>query len=637
MKRSSRVFGMTFGIFVVFVMLVPQWASAADQTVVSETVNITPYGNDNDETINIANSTIEYNRDTWNPLPEGVFVGGTVKESKLRINEVGAGPNNQLSISSIMEFQKDYLSSGTSEFIVRLPLYIDMTNLPQSMSLTIYRLNSVSDFHEGLTPSTADNIIIAGIINIANLDQKYTDPTGEAIYTTMLENSWISDNRVYVRIIAPIKTDVLYAFQLTTFYNAAVPFDIFICPDDLASDNITSSGIHYGWFVDPMTYYSGGEHVVCDLGWSFVFQVGLGENARSYEHYFFQDESIVFCKYVQVNYPALAAIFSFVMEMREEINQSIRFAALVYVVDPIHKTVNDTIISNSYWHNQTVSNVIVMSDNKSRYYDATRIGGKYWIEFWIVIRMECAEKITFIAYNDECYLNVTSRGSSILDRNNLAILTPSFVYPTYNQTSLWFAPFCTVLLSNKALNYSTPTVYQKEEGLFQNPGSWFSKHFLDLTLSTILLGQFGAFLYTIDDQTGGVFGPLSFSNIIHNIISGSMNILKDFIHTGMMFFKMIIDGLITIGTWLWKIGQYIWDIISWVIDVLVDTASVVLALIIYALAVIIPIGIIWFTTKMMIIFLKMSKGDLEGAASSMREVVSSARDAVGTVRRGVGK
>ena len=44
---------------------------------------------------------------------------------------------------------------------------------------------------------------------------------------------------------------------------------------------------------------------------------------------------------------------------------------------------------------------------------------------------------------------------------------------------------------------------------------------------------------------------------------------------------------------------------------------------------IVPILMIYYTVKMMQVFLKMSKGDLEGAAAEVREVVSDAKAVVG--------
>jgi hypothetical protein len=88
--------------------------------------------------------------------------------------------------------------------------------------------------------------------------------------------------------------------------------------------------------------------------------------------------------------------------------------------------------------------------------------------------------------------------------------------------------------------------------------------------------------------------------------------------------KFVLDGLSWLGNWLYKIGLAIWKALTWFVDRLFDFGSQLIALIIYGLAVLIPVTVITMTTKLMSMFYKIAKGDLEGAASEGRSLVSTA-------------
>jgi len=88
--------------------------------------------------------------------------------------------------------------------------------------------------------------------------------------------------------------------------------------------------------------------------------------------------------------------------------------------------------------------------------------------------------------------------------------------------------------------------------------------------------------------------------------------------------KFVLDGLSWLGNWLWKLGMWISKALTWFIDRLVDFGGQLLALVIYGLAVMIPLLIITMTTKLMSVFYKLAKGDLEGAAAEGKSLVHTA-------------
>lgn len=639
-----RKYPVIMALFILGLMIVPQWASAAQETTVTEIINLTPESNDCDEVVNVANTTIEYNIDSWDPLPEGIFVGGTIKESLLRLHEVGVGVDNHLSLSTVVRFSPSYLSTGASSLVVRLPVYIDPDNLPKDVNLTVYKIEAISDYEAGIIPAGYDSIV-ASVSNIADI-YVHGINSSYPIWSDVSKSSWLSNNRLYVALNAPIFTNELYVFNVGVRYAIGQPFDIYFTPDDLASDNITKSGVFYGWLTNPVEFYSGGQEVDVDLGFSFVFQVGIGGGAVRVEKYVKHDSYMSFFKWVRIDPSVIYHIgplalfnasFSFIMEFEEDFDSELDLRSSVYEMEPDVETptIRREIIDPSYWIRVGLRNAIILGDNQTRIYAPTTINGEYWVLFWFNFRFLTDEKIDIVmAFNEDeplCRQNPQNT-SNCIRFSDYPLPGPLISAP--NMTEYFFSSYSTVIMSDEnSLNYSGLSTPVSRSDFISGIGVWFSEHWLDILVGSIVFGPLGGLYYTYLCDVGGIFGAAAFGGIVGVLIYELMPSIRQIVGTvGNMInglFRMIIDGLIVLGTWLWKIGEAIWSAITWFVDVLVDTGSALLAILIYALAVIIPIIIIFFTTKMMMVFLKMAKGNLEGAVAEVREVISTAREAVG--------
>ena len=91
MRSAMNKGVVVFAAFCLVVLLLPLTVTAEVQTQVTEIASFSPYENNNAEVDNIANDTIQYNFDTWDPLPPGMFVGGTIRESKMQLQEYAVG------------------------------------------------------------------------------------------------------------------------------------------------------------------------------------------------------------------------------------------------------------------------------------------------------------------------------------------------------------------------------------------------------------------------------------------------------------------------------------------------------------------------------------------------------------------
>ncbi|WP_369425215.1 hypothetical protein, partial [Methanothrix sp.] len=302
--RCARTTAALGAVLCVVVLLLPVLVSAESQTVVTEYANFQPYADNNDEVVNIANETIRTNIDTWNPRPSGVFVGGTIEESLLRLNEVGTSSRNWLMVTTVVQFDEAYTMNGASQCIVRLPMYVDDEPSNQTQAdLWIYRLATVAAPSFGFNSTTAEPVVTSATNLVAryeNIARIYAHDSDAPIWRDMSRESWLSEHRLYVRLIAPLLSGVPYLLVARMFVPAGVPFDVYFHPSDLCSDSILMTRIVYSWMQAPDRLYYQVRPVEADAGWSFVFQQGLGGMGMVYDHYFYATQMIVFDKWVRV-------------------------------------------------------------------------------------------------------------------------------------------------------------------------------------------------------------------------------------------------------------------------------------------------------------------------------------------------
>ena len=633
---ASRAAGVVISAFILAIFILPQYVSAATDEV-TEIADFRPEANDYDEVVNVANETIETNIDSWNPRPEGIFVGGVIKESLMQLNEVGVGDDNYLRISTRMHFQAGYLSSGASMFVVRLPINIPDDDSLTDLDLKFYELNEGGDyavtFDSGSVPwepgidIVADGRLVAYVENIANIQAHALDPTGEPIWGGIAYESWVSENRAYVRLIAPILTDRDYIITMQAIYEPSVPFEIYWQPSDLCSDNILDTHIAYKWELDPFTNLTRDYPVECDAGWSFVFQQGIGGLATTFDAYYAAGSSILFWKFVETETEKVSGAITFTMEFQvdpvEELNWNLN-VMWYNMTDGSHQTV----LHSSYWDAQTSRTMIVAGNADNYSSSGVEYDGRWYQVFLVQLGINNATRMRMMTYYDPdlpgmeaLYVGGIIPWLAVMP-NKLFVMQPSGT-----TTNAFFAPWCTVMIAPYTYNvtWMAPPPESKT-GFWEGVGNWWDEHWVDVLGVAMIIGGAALILTGVGAGFGVALiaagiGVLLYDNVdwIHNAVDN--------------FVRMVIDGLLWLGNWLWKIATGIWKAVTWFIDALLNAGSNLLAIIIYAAAIILPIVVLTVVTKLMSVFAHIAEGDFAAAAGEGLSLIPGANIVKRKVKR----
>ena len=642
-------YAMIAAFLIVFIMIVPQYAKASTQVEETETVDIQPESNDYDEVVNVANNTSRMNIDTWDPLPEGIFVGGNTEESKLRLSEYSTGIFTQLLLTTKIQFQREYIMSGASNFWVRLPIAVDEYQ-PCTLGFYILEISStyaisardpaspgpsLGDFSVLQVNGTGARAIFA-MTDVAGYYNGHADATAtpDTPNTLPTQESYVRDGRVYVHVQAPLSVGHNYVFIMKAVYdygtNQGQAFDTYFCPADLASDGILDSHIAYYYYNNPASYRFVDTPVAADLGWSFVFQEGLGNTAVSIDRFVTPGSHMLFWRLIPVAQIITNGSLNFNFQFNLLAGEYVEYSLNVTVLTPWG---DFCMINGTYWNNMRTNHTIMASNPTNITYPAILIDGHYYVFCFVNINFTSSAHIQFIVYDDNTCPSVKVDNSSIslFTFNNYMFLTPGSgfsedltpsAYYTFSSdvAMIYFCPWASLTIDKYTINRSM-LPDESSRPFTVGPQGWYSDPFFDFMAGIVILP-----LQAFDITTGGVFGATDFAHGVLNWVYGVYSVIRD---SPSAFLRGIIDFVVGIGVWIWKIAQAIWAILTWFIDVLIDFGAVVLAIIIYALAMIVPILMIYYTVKMMQVFLKMSKGDLEGAAAEVREVVSDAKAVVG--------
>jgi len=599
---------------IVAILFLPVLVSAQTQEVISEVVSFDPATDDNDGVVNIANDTIAYNIDSWNPRPEGIFVGGTIQESLMQLNEVGIDTRNYLSVATLMKFDSAFLSNGASQFVVRLPLHITdvEADYPVYLALEIYSVTSSTFSFSGGGLGSAPVIHYTGSLKaecadvanfFAHTDSVYPEP----ISTTIDHDSWVSENRAYVRIVAPIKTTELYLFVVNTVYPVSVPFQFYWNPSDLCSDNITSSHIAYAWNIAPDQNLFRDYPINADAGWSFVFQEGLGANSRDWSYYYEKYSVIHWHKWLRANAggPNATGAFTFVMEFRKNSSTPLIYNLTVDAIQPWGSPGGTTIhlLSASYWNTKSAIDVIIAGNPVSN----TIVTYSGWVLLEIFLQVQNAGRIQIMLEYDQ-------ESPATTPANYFEILRPYSsglpLYTGYKEQQAWFSPFCSVALANTTYNRTDELVPVTHKGFWSGVGSWWDKHWVDVLGVIMIVG--GAIL--VATGVGAGWGVV--------LIAGGISLLLyhniDFIRNAVdHFLGMIIDAIQGIGNWLYKLGMMIWKALQWLVDKIIYYGAILIGMLMIAVALAIFITPLYMEIKILGAIHYMVLGDMERASASM--------------------
>ena len=677
MRSSVRKYTMIMGVFLIFCMIAPAYVNAATgETTVTETIDLPSASDSNDEEVNIANGTIEFNVNSWSPLPTGIFVGGTVKESLMRMNELSEGGWSEFVVATRMRFQQDYVSTGASKFVVRLPGSFTTDNIAFMMSVDLYVYKCpAGTFDLQLTgdagPGFGDVAIITDQDNIVVVERGLADITNHYLFPAVpfsmnpSDNSYISGDRLYTQIYAPLVTTVDYIFLMRIIYDDAGgnPYDMFWSASDLCSDDILDTKFAYYFQPDIDTYVYRYKDVSADAGWSFVFQRAYDGRVTFYDDYFETGEMLQFSRLLTATTPTINGSLNIIIEFNSPTDDSLNYTLACYqghhyAWDPGWISSPPSYLLNpDYWtswidsaHGVGEADQYIIAStgaNISMTHDFD-IGSVYYYVISVVLRFNEPGRFHFYLYEDSAAnTNTLDPATDITDfvMNNWVVHTDAYgVHPIPAPISatdadqwhhivqgLFFSFGATITVSKLTINQTWISPVQNQgPDYWSGLGSWFSENWVDIgAWLCVLVG--GTLVIT---GVGAGFGGALIATGIGMFLYNHVSEIRDSVNG---FVQGVVDVLSTIGSWLWKIGEFIWKVLSWVVDFLVANGGTILAILIYFLAMIVPILIIYFTVKMMTIFMKIAKGDLEGAAADIKQMISTVKSGVDEAKGVIGR
>jgi hypothetical protein len=620
-RRGARVSAVVGVVFALVLILLPQFVVAETQEEITTIVSIDPYNSSADEVVNVANATSRWNIDTWPYLPSGVFVGGTIPESCLRLNEMYTAPGYLL-MSSVIQFQDSFVGSGASMFTVRLPWsvtdeYVN-TTCPLGVQLWILRLEDPTDWSINWTydtyyyrpePTTTSGVRLAWIYDIASYWEWYTGYGGTP-NNNPVNDSWTADGRLYVRTYAPLISEEYYYLFLTVVPVLAGAFaDVYLHPSDLSSDEILSSSITTWWPA------LGGAHnqrsdLEADLGYSFVFQKSVGDMAAYYDNYYTSGQQLQMTKWVRSPGRWLNGSFNFVFEFGSDSDDPLEVSIQI-----THGT--DVCIDAGYWTDMSFNQTIIASNPTWASLEGVlHDDGDYWHEFTVLLTFTNDTRMQFLMFADP----VAPLDGTVQIAHTITSTSAQRIF---------FSPWLTCSVDAFTINCTAVASPAGEDGsAWILPERDFSlARWFDL-LGAVLWDR-GQDLMQSDglESVGAVFGVVLMAA---GVISW---IAADWLEKGYDFAKSvirtIIDVILDIGTWLWNVAMKIWDALTWLAEKIVYYGSIILGLLIILVAMFIFIVPVYFEIKILGAFLAMANGDYEKASAQLAGVVSAGKSMIG--------
>jgi nitrogen fixation-related uncharacterized protein len=582
--------------FVLLCLIVPQFVTATTYDQQTTIVNApSEHSGAYDEVVNVANNTAGSNYGTWDPMPSGIWVGGSTEESKFKFNTVmPAGSYSLLTWEA--SFTSSQIMSGASEVVVRLPLSYDTTI--ERLNLAIYRLESSGSYSvtdSGSIPliNFTDASIWLGTTNWYNsTNGAFTD--GDAF--------WMTDDRCYVTMEVPIIPGELYLFSCRVQYDTDGRIKTYLSPNDVASDRILASNVTT-YIPSILGNYLDTQELPLDLGASYDFRVGLGNGMTAQSYYLYAGDTIQFVTYAILNgtnwYHTLVIPF-----MTDNHTAKFSFSATTKGTDAESWSVSDQIYYN-YIAASSGAAINVANDTDDNFIQ-------------MIITSEWDQLVTFVFYDQYKY-DGTDEGD-ISGTNYLSNQTANILVSRGSPSMETDLQFLTLLnyyqVSSAAsiqptdVDVNSPWVYEELE--FDISIDWSN-----LFVQWINYNVGGTFYQIVFDVVFGVsVGRILYDNIV-NFLEGAAGFIRNAIDA-------VWDTLVGIGEFLWAIGEAIYDALTWLAEQIVEYGSFILGLLMIFVGLFI---FFWVVQQVMRIgnnFYQLSQGNILGAAEGY----------MGTIRKG---
>ncbi len=275
-----------FAMLAVFIVVAVPYSSAAGEDLVEKQIEYNidnEYQDRHDRVVNIADESAITNPDTWQPAPQGIWIGASTEESLYQFDEVMAA-TNVFQVHSHVRFNSTQVMNGASTTVIRSPIAADGVS---EMRLRVWALSApewelrypFSEF-----PFLLNDEALAASVEIDMTDTSITEGGDQ----------WTIDGRTYVQLYGPLYSGIDYVFSWAAIYEPDSRPAIYLTGQDVANDNITDTQISVYSKLIPDQPYSQTYRWNIDPGISFDFQQGLGNGVYAQSFYMGVGDSISF-------------------------------------------------------------------------------------------------------------------------------------------------------------------------------------------------------------------------------------------------------------------------------------------------------------------------------------------------------
>lgn len=611
----SKHFLPVIAIIMVLAMLSPSILAAelseSEILVDMESAHASEY----DELVNIADNSTALNYNTWDPAPQGVWIGSTTEESHFQMGVV-TSTNSTLTMVWSVRFTSSQIMSGVSEFTIRLPIHVDSS--VTSISLYIVSSDIVqSSTLDGATVTYAPGSNQKYIYHRSHLntsDQSIMD--GNDVY--------VRNNRMYVNIVAPLFPGQIYTFVTTATYAMDANPSWYISPNDIAADAIINSWV--GWTIPtgPGTYVRDQQRFDIDWGVSYDMRGGMGNGVTAFTYFLNQGDSLLWCVWapyaVGLNgYHTLTMPF---YTASGEANFS---------VEVTHRPTGDVVL----YRGNTTYDQVILASNAAPENATPGYALPHWDNMFIVnLTSAIGQWVTF-------YFRTTpleSYSSGGVNVTRYAQLNPEYdftgspfpgIFGNNPEKLIGFVPIssylvCPVQIVTPVLGSYVEPVTPESFSMFEKgwryalymigvkvvqSGAEFFASTFDIrspgeavvTVASLMMGGSGVAWWVVSALTD-LPSPVD----LYREVRGYVNNLMD----------DVFDALKALGNFLWSIGEYIWDAIEWLAEQIVQYGAVLLGLIIIAVALMLFFYPIKWQLGFWDMVWAMASGDWKGAAKA---------------------